>query len=131
MDREKTRAQLVLRVNEVQAKCWPHKAAWRGDEVDFIGYVNEQGLLEGMVTLAKRGGEGNSMEEEMLVGSALAFVMGNSVQTGAGQWAKWCPVLGRWGVTTCRVVSITAAYSWKGPNRRQVVFGEQRRGVRG
>ena len=73
MDREKTRAQLVLRVNEVQAKCWPHKAAWRGDEVDFIGYVNEQGLLEGMVTLAKGEGEGNSMEEEVLVGSALAF----------------------------------------------------------
>jgi hypothetical protein len=88
MDREKTRAQLVLRVNEVQAKCWPNKAAWRGDEVDFIGYVNEQGLLEGMVTLAKREGEGNSLEEEMLVGSALAFIMGNSVQTGAGQWAK-------------------------------------------
>ena len=66
MDRGEIRAQSVLRVNEVQAKCWPHKAAWRGDEVDFIGCVNEQGLLEGMVTLAKREGEGNSMEEEML-----------------------------------------------------------------
>ena len=44
-----------------------------GEEVDFIGYVNEQGLLEEMVTLAKGEGEGNSMEEEVLVGSALAF----------------------------------------------------------
>jgi hypothetical protein len=80
--------------------------------VDFLGLIDADGKMEGMVKLARR--KTSTEDHDLLVGSALAMMMGSNIQRGSGTWFKWCPVKGQLGSSRCGVVSISATRSKQG-----------------
>ena len=77
------RGELVDIVNEIQMKCWPGNEPWRLEEIDFLGFVSADGRMEGMVTLARR--EKSTVDQDLLVGTALAMMMGSGIPEGSGK----------------------------------------------
>jgi hypothetical protein len=121
------RQELVGIVNEIQQKCWTEHEPWKLEEVDFLGLINAEGKMEGMVTLARR--TTSTTDQDLLVGSALAMMMGSNIQRGNGSWFKWCPVKGQLGSSRCGVVSISAARSKQGRIWRAVTIGRRVKGI--
>jgi hypothetical protein len=74
------RQELVGIVNEIQQKCWTEHEPWKLEEVDFLGLINAEGKMEGMVTLARRTTSA-TFKEATEVGSS-----------GAQSRANWGPL---------------------------------------
>ncbi len=72
-----------------------------------------------------------SLDEDVLVGTLLAFFIDNSMSQGQGETLRWCPVLSELGVSSCEVTQITARRGTRLPTRKQIRFGHQRKGVMG
>ena len=79
-----------------------------------------------MITVEKRTKE--RFTADILAGVILAFCIGNRVQQAAE--IRWCPAVGRRGESACSITGITAACTWAGIPRRDIVFGHQVAGYR-
>jgi len=72
-----------------------------------------------------------SLNEDILVGTLLAFIIGNRMDQGQGKFLRSCPVFSELGVSSCEITQITARRGTRLPTRRQIRFGHQRKGIVG
>jgi hypothetical protein len=124
--RQQIRTKLVLVLNEIRRTCGSDTAPFAPADINYIAHVNSK--LEGIITLQKRTRE--TFEDDIVVGAILAFCIGNSVPTETAGRFRWCPVSGEYGQTRCGVTAVTAAHTWAGLSRRQLIMGTQRAGRR-
>ena len=113
-------------LNHIQQLCWPENEAYTAADVDFVGFTNEQGMMEGMISISKR--NETLFEDDCLVCAILAFFIGHRVREKRVQAFQWCPARCELGESSCGITGITVANDFKGQSRRQVVFGTQRPG---
>ena len=125
--RVQIRERLVTMVNEIQRVCRLSDEEFGVTEVCYAAFTNSEGVRQGMVALQKR--RRDLLENDILVGAILGFYMGNDIQNLTTKGYKWCPILGRLGKTACGISSITAAHTWGGRTRRQLVMGTRKAGA--
>jgi len=125
-DRHSVRQEAVNMLNDIQARCGLGNPDFKIEEVNFTGFLNARGALEGMITVEKRAKE--LFTADTLAGVILAFCIGNRVQQAADM--RWCPAVGLRGESACSITGITAACTWAGLPRRDIVFGHQVAGYR-
>jgi hypothetical protein len=114
--------------SEIQKMCWPDARKFENSDIETHIVVNGGGRVEGRILLCNRTGAMHEMEEDMLVGILLAFLIGNSVARGPGVDLRWCPLTQRIGLTSCALTGVTVRRSPFNRMRRDVCFGHQRRG---
>ncbi len=68
------------------------------------------------------------MEEDVLVGVLLAFMVGNSVPRDPGVDFRWYPLTQRIGLSSCALKGVTARRSLFNSTRQEVRFDHQRQG---
>jgi len=122
-------ASVRVMANQIQDRCWAGKKPFTEEEVHVAWAVRPDGGAEGALTLKMR--PDVQLHEDILVGTLLAFFIGNSMSHGQGEFLRWCPVLSELGVSSCEVTQITARRGNQLPTRKQIRFGHQRKGVRG
>ncbi len=110
---------------QIQDRCWVGKRPFTIDEVHVARVIRPDGGAEGALTLKMR--PDVSLDEDVLVGTLLAFFIGNSMSQGQGEALRWCPVLSGLGVSSCEVTQITARRGTRLPTRKQIRFGHQLR----
>ena len=125
--RREVRNEIVGILNHIQQLCWPKNDAYTAADVDFVGFTNDQGIMEGMISISKR--DETLFEDDCLVGAILAFFIGHRVREKRVQAFQWCPARCELGESSCGITGITVANSFNGRSRRQVVFGTQRPGT--
>ena len=108
-------------LNLIQSKCRPMTRAFQVEDVDFVGFYNDEGMLEGMLSIQVR--RDVSLEDDQLVGAYAALFFGNMIQTGPGAHMKWCPVRRKFGSTACVVTSVSVAKHTRGSERCQLRLG--------
>jgi hypothetical protein len=119
---EDMRATARLMANQIQDRCWVGKRPFTVDEVHVVWVVRPDGGVEGALTLKMR--PDVSLDEDVLVGTLLAFFIGNSMSQGQGETLRWCPVLSELGLSSCEVTQITARRGTRLPTRKQIRFGQ-------
>ncbi len=95
------------------------------DEVHVAWVVRPDGGAEGAITLKIL--PDMSLNEDVLVGTLLAFFVGDSMSQGQGESLRWCPVLSELGVSSCEITQITVRRGTRLPTRRQIRLGHQRK----
>ena len=73
--RHEVRKEIVGILNHIQQLCWPENDAYTAADVDFVGFTNDRGMMEGMISTGKR--DAMLFEDGCLVGAILAFFMGH------------------------------------------------------
>ena len=106
--------------------CWPENEAYTAADVDFVGFTNDRGMMEGMISIDKR--DEMLFEDDCLVGAILSFFIGHRVREKRVQAFQWCPVRCELGESSCGIKSVTVANYFNGRSHRQVVFRTQRPG---
>ena len=91
-------------------------------------FTNKEARTEGRILLRTRACTSNEMEDDVLVGVLLAFLVGNSVPRGPGVDFRWCPLTQRIGLSSCALTGVTARRSLFNLTRQEVRFGHQRPG---
>ena len=124
--RHEVRNEIVGILNPIQQLCCPKNDAYTAADVDFVGFTNDRGMMEGMISIGKR--DEMLFEDDYLAGAILAFVIGHRVREKRVQAFQWCPVRCELGKSSCGIKSITVANHFTGRSRRQVVIGTQRPG---
>ncbi len=115
-------ASVRVMANQIQDRCWAGKKPFTEEELHVAWAVRPDGGTEGTLTLKMR--PDVQLHEDILV-------IGNSMSHGQGEFLRWCPVFSELGVSSCEVTQITARRGNQLPNRKQILFGHQRKGVRG
>jgi hypothetical protein len=117
--------QLAL---EIQKICWPEARKLENSDLEIAFFTSTRGRLEGRILLRSRASTSQEMEEDMLMGILMAFMLGNSVPRGPGVDLRWCPLTQRIGITLSALIGVTVRRSLFNLRRREVRFGHQRRG---
>ena len=117
--------QLAL---EIQKICWPDARPFDVSDWETSVFTNKEARTEGRILLCTRARSSNEMEEDVLVGVLLAFMVGNSVPRGPGVDFRWCPLTQRIGLSSCALTGVTTRRSLFNPTRQEVRFGHQRKG---
>jgi hypothetical protein len=125
-DRRMVRQEAVNMLNDIQERCGSGNPNFEIEEINFTGFSNARGALEGMITVEKR--TKDLFTADTLAGVILAFCIGNRIQQAAD--LRWCPAVGRRGESACSITGITAACTWAGISRRDILFGHQVAGYR-
>jgi hypothetical protein len=81
--------------------------------------------VEGHVLIRSRSDVQSELEEDILVGILLAFMVGGE---RAGVEYRWCPLTQKIGLTSCVVTEVTIRRSVFNMTRRDVRFGHQIKG---
>ena len=76
--RHEVRNEIVGILNHMQQLCWPKNDSYTAADVDFVGFTNDQGMMEGMISISKR--NETLFEDDCLVGAILAFFIGHRVR---------------------------------------------------
>ena len=121
--RHEVRNETVSVLNHIRQLCCPNGEAYTAADVDFVGFTDEKGMMEGMISIGKR--DEMSFDDDCSVGVILAFFIGHRVREGRLQGLHWCPARCELGSSSCGIKSITVANHFHGRSRRQVVFGTQ------
>ena len=121
--RREVRNETVSVLNHIRQLCCPNVEAYTAADVDFVGFTDEKGMMEGMISIGKR--DEMSFDDDCLVGVILAFFIGHRVREGRLQGLHWCLARCELGSSSCVIKSITVANHFHGRSRRQVVFGTQ------
>ena len=72
--RHEVRKEPVGIHNHIQQLCWPENDAYTAADVDFVSFVNDKDIMEGLISIGKR--DEKFFEDDCLVGAILAFVTG-------------------------------------------------------
>ena len=95
----------------VQKICWPGARPFEVSDWETSVFTNKEARTEGRILLRTRACTSNEMEEDVIVGVLLAFMVGNSVPRDPGVDFRWCPLTKRIGLSVCvngcHVTSVT------------------------
>ena len=71
--------------------CWPDARKFEGSDIVTDLVAKEGERVEGRILICNRTGALHEMEEDMIVGILLAFLIGNSVAKGPGGGLQMVP----------------------------------------
>jgi hypothetical protein len=97
--------QLAL---EIQKICCPGARSFDVSDWESSVFTNKEARTEDRILLRARARSSNEMEEDVLVGVLLAFMVDNSVPRVPGVDFRWCLLTQRIGLSSCALTGVTA-----------------------